>query len=310
MPMNYLYNLFKKSNYGLVINWEFHKRNKWASALSPYLVNAIIKKFNPIIITSQFEYSFYKNRLKYIISLEPGWAAPKITYDKHLNHIVGVFVSDPHNKIDWFQKYIEENKINYVFSYYNYPFFYHFPDFPKEKFFHFPWAIPDQFISTNKLFVRNSEISIFGGKNSNAYDTRNWCRDQEGITCFDNSGVENKKMKDSEYFLWLTNFDAIIAAGSSNPIYDLVTPKYFEIAAAGALVIGQYCNDLKILGFNEKNSIIFDKENFKEKIQHFRDNPEYYIHVRENGRDLIKQKHKISDRIQQMENVFLSNLES
>jgi len=298
---------FKHSNFGLVVDWRFHKERKWVSALTPYLIDAIVKEFRPVIISSQEDYDRYKDNLRYIISAEPGWAAPKIKYDTGIDCVKAVFYSDPHNDTKNRFDYFNNNGFDYVFSYYDSPFFYHFKDFPKEKFIHMPWAIPDEFISENEITVRNSEVVIFGGQNSDAYDVRNWCRNQPGITNYNNSGVENKKMTDEEYFVWLSKFDAIIAAGSSNPIYDLVTPKYFEIASAGSLLIGQRCKDLDTLGFNDENMLIFEKEDFLRKVEEFKKNPEVFIKMRKKGRAMIKERHTISKRIEKIKETFERN---
>jgi hypothetical protein len=294
------------SDFGLVINWDFHTQKKWVSALTPYLVDAIVAEFNPIIIDSQRQYNRYKKQLKYIVSVEPGWAAPILKFDTNIEATKAVFYSDPHLNTDFRRKYFFENNFSYVFSYYHSPFFYHLPDFPPEKFVHMPWAIPDQFINVKAIEQRNTDVVIFGGKGSDAYDVRNWCREQPGIINYNNSGVENKKMTDEEYFAWLSEFDAIVAAGSSNPKYDLVTPKYFEIASAGALLFGQHCTDLEKLGFNDSNSVIFTKENFLDLVNQYKQQPEQYLAIREQGRELIKSRHKVSDRIATMKSVFFN----
>jgi len=286
------------SSWGYVITKEFLGGKKWTNVLTPYLENEIKNKFNPILIHTQRDYDKYKRQLKYIISMEPGWGAEKIVYDKDLDHRVGVFVSDPHNKVDWFQKYILDNNITYAFSFYKSPFFYHFPDFPRDRFLHTPWSIPDSFVGTNELSVRSKDVVIFGGKASDAYDLRNWCREQKEIMNYNNSGVENKVMSDKEYYEWLQSFDAVVAAGSSLPQYELVTPKYFEIAAAGALLFGQKCKDLETLGFNDSNAVIFTKDNFLAKVKEYKRNPEEYLERRELGRKLIVERHTLSKRIE------------
>ena len=296
--------MLKDSDFGLVIDWTFHKKRKWSCALTSYLVNGIVKKFNPVIISSQREYNRLKKKLNYIVSLEPGWAAPKLNYDTHCECIKAVFYSDPHFNTQKRWDYFTSNGFDYVFSYYYNPFFYHFNGFPEEKFIHMPWAIPDHLILDDQITVKSNDVIIFGAKKSDAYDIRNWCREQDEIINYDNSGVENKKMDDEGYFRWLSGFDAIIAAGSSDPKYDLVTPKYFEIASSGALLVGQYCNDLDLLGFNNTNSLIFTKEDFIEKIISFKSEPEKYLATRKEGRNLIRAHHKVSDRIKQIEEVF------
>ncbi|MBN2106679.1 MAG: glycosyltransferase [Deltaproteobacteria bacterium] len=167
-----------------------------------------------------------------------------------------------------------------------------------------PWAVPESLIVSSKVTFSSGDVVIFGGGGSPAYDVRNWCRQQDGIINFDNSGVENKKLSNKEYFTWLAGFNAVVAAGSSNPMYDLVTPKYFEIAAAGALLIGQHCRDLELLGFNESNCIIFTQKDFAEKIRAYKQNPSSYKATREKGRELIRNRHTISHRIRQIQEVF------
>jgi hypothetical protein len=307
MVRNFLKNWKNDSNFGLVINWSFHVRNKWASAYSPYLVSETIKRFKPIIISSQTQYNFFRKRLRYILSFEPGWAAPRIKYDPKIDCIKAVIYSDPHYQPEIRQKYFNDNGFDFVLSLYHKPFFNHFINFPESKFVHFPWAVPDQFIATGDISVRSNEVIIFGGKNSDAYDVRNWCRQQTCVTNFDFSGVENKKLSDEEYFNWLKRFDAIVAAGSSKPIYNLVTPKYFEIASSGALLIGQYCEDLKELGFNDTNSLFFTQTDFIDKIEGYQKQPEQFMQIRRNGLALVQQRHKVSNRINLINRLFYGN---
>lgn len=293
-----------QSEFGLVMDWHFHSRRKWVSALTYYLAEAIIKAFEPVILSSQFDYELHKKRLKYIISMEPGWAAPRIKYDRSCEPIKAVFYSDPHNDTVRRGKYFFDNNFNYVLSYYHHPFFYHFKGFPLERFVHMPWAIPDEFVAQDVNFHDSREVCIFGGQKSRAYDVRNWCRQQEGVTGYDFSGCENKVLSDRAYFDWLAGFDAVVAAGSSDPKYDLVTPKYFEIAGVGALLVGQSCKDLPLLGFGEENMIIFAKESFCDKVARYRKAPEEYLAIRQAGLALVRERHCISHRIARIKEVF------
>lgn len=87
-------------------------------------------------------------------------------------------------------------------------------------------------------------------------------------------------------------------------MYNLVTPKYFEIASAGSLLIGQYCDDLEYLGFDASNALIFDKSDFIEKVEDYRKRPEDYVELRRKGRKLIREKHTLSHRIATLRNVY------
>jgi len=304
--MMQLNQIMKDSDYGLVINYRYHKQNKWVCAQTHYLIEALISEFDPIIITSQLMYEIHKHKLQFIISLEPGWGAPKIKYDRKQHHIIGIFVSDPHNKTDWLENYVNANNVSFVFSYYYHPFLHHFPSFDRDRLIHVPWAVPDEFVNIPPQITYNGQqkIQIFGASNGEAYDVRNWCRQFPFVDGHTNSGCENKVMSDRDYFLWLQQYDAIIAAGSLSKKYQLVTPKYFEIAAAGSLLFAQYCDDLELLGFNRENCIIFDQGSFETLAMDYLNNPEIYLDIRIRGNNLIRDKHKISDRIGQIKTLF------
>jgi hypothetical protein len=293
---------FQRREVGFVVDWKRYRNNGFFSAMTPFLIEAIFKEFRPIIISSQSDYNKHKKKLKKIISIELG--IPTIRYDTDLDCVKVLFHSDPHFESEKRNRYFIENRFDYVLSFYRSPFFYHNPGFAPAKYIHFPWAVPDAMIYTGSIKCRSDEIAIFGGKLSDAYDVRNWCRQQPGIMNYEYSGVENKSLDNKNYYHWLRQFDAIVAAGSSNPAYDLVTPKYFEIMAAGALLIGQFCQDFEALGFGTDNCLAFTKDDFLDIIKCYRRNPLQYIETRQNGRDLILRRHKISDRIKLLKEIL------
>jgi hypothetical protein len=303
IPMR-LRDRFSTSVYGLVIDWRFHRRNRWVCALSPYLVEAIVETFKPIVISSQSDYDRSRKHLRFIIAMEPGWAAPRIRYSPAHDCVKAVFYSDPHTEPQRRYRYLADNGFDYVFSYYWHPFLRHFPKVPLEKVIHLPWAIPDHLMSEREIELRGTDVGIFGARNNDAYDVRNWCRRQEGVTSFAFSGVENKEMSDEQYFSWLASADALIAAGSSDERFDLVTPKYFEIAASGALLFGQHCKDLPLLGFDQTNAVPFTKDDFVAKLHAYRQDPRSYLSRRHAGRELIRRRHLVSHRIARIREVL------
>lgn len=292
------------SGVGLVLDREFHAANRWVSAYAPFLVSAIVDAFSPVIVSSQAEYDREKRNLDRIVAFEPGWAAPRIRYDRKIPCRKVVMYSDPHFEPAARRAYFDDNGFDKVLSFYRTPFLRHFKGFPEDRFVHFPWAVPDAFITEDPLSVRSDEVAIFGGRDSNAYDVRNRCRTHPDVTGYDISGVENKRMADEEYYRWLRRFDAVVAAGSSDPDYDLVTPKYFEIAASGALLVGQRCEDMGTLGFDDGNALLFDPDDFVDKVALYRRNPAAFLETRERGRTLIRTRHKLSDRIATLRTVL------
>jgi len=143
-----------------------------------------------------------------------------------------------------------------------------------------------------------------GAAAGDAHDVGNWCRTHP-LNDYRYSGVENKDLRNVRFLKWLQTLDAVVAAGSSQPVYDLVTPKYFEIAASSALLVGQECADLPSLGFNDDNMLTFNKDNFSEMAEDYSRNPGRYQLVREMGRRLIAGRNLVSHRLQQLKELFL-----
>jgi hypothetical protein len=102
--------------FGLILDWNFHAQGNWVSAYTPHLINEIVREFNPLIISSQLEYNLYKRKLRYILTFEPGWAAPRIKYDGRIECLKAVIYSDPHFQTAKRRQYFEENGFDYVFS--------------------------------------------------------------------------------------------------------------------------------------------------------------------------------------------------
>ncbi len=295
---------------GLILNSEFHQNKKWVAPIfTPNLVDALIDKFNCVIINNQDEFDRHYNDVDFFVSMEPGWAAPVIDYRRRLIGIPTrtpklcyILFSDPHIE-QWREQYFLRNRIHFVLALYYEPTLYHFRRIPRDRIIHFPWAVPDEYITTEPIsFSGNPLISCYGASHSEAYELRNWCRKFDFVTSSSNSGVENKVMTNMEFLAWLNRQDAAIAAGSDAPQYRLTMPKYFEIPASGALLFAQETDDLERLGFRDEiNCIVFNRKNFMQKSQDYLSNPRRYLTVRERGRALILKKHTLSLRLNMLE---------
>lgn len=295
---------------GFVLDLGFHLSNRWVVAVTPYRMNAIIKELNCIIIQNQKDYERYKDDLNVIISTAVGWSAPYIKYEKRKPDLKYIIIGDPHHKADEKQRYFIENDFSYVLAHYYNPTIFHFRHIPKEKILHFSWSIPDEFINRKEIKMHNQDyILLFGATNDEAYETRIWCKNFNFVKSVSYSGVENKVMIGRAYFDWLQQFDAATAAGSLNPRYRLVMPKYFEIASVGSLLFAQEAEDLELLDFKDnENCIVFNNENFEEKARAYLNNKEAYLNIREAGRNLILEQHTLSKRIGWLKRHIMDNL--
>jgi len=295
----------KDSNFGLVLNRARYVFDDWGPATYPFLVKKLIKELDPIIISSQRIYNLHYDKLDYIFSLEPGYSAPKISYKDEHDHTLLVFTSDPNNKTDWFKSYVENNHVDYILCPYYEPFQYYFPTISESKLVHFPWCVPKQFIINDDQisYHGDSEITIYGSSGYEFYKDRDWCRSFSFVNNYHYSR-DKKVGSRKEYYDWLRNFDAMIAAHSNEKKWRYIIGKYFEIPAGGALLFAQEFSDLNRVGISEDNAIIFNRENFEHKAKTYLDNPSAYMEKRKKGVELMRSRHTVNDRLLLIKELF------
>lgn len=303
---------------GLVLDREFHELNKWVSATTPYLVNRILQQFECSIITSQAEYEAILPRVDVILSMEPGWAAPVLDFnrtkaikDEFNKKSSFILYSDPH-KDKWREDYFLTNHFDYILAYYDAPTKYHFRKTPHNRILHFPWCVPDHWITHNQIECKGQKsIAIFGAQHHDAYTVRNWCRNFPFVENNSFSGVENKVLSGEEYILKLQSYDAAIAAGSDAQEYRLTMPKYFEIPATGALLFAQKTDDLGELGFRHmENCLFFTQDDFEKIAKEYLRNPHNYQQIRTAGRELIRKRHSLSKRMNDLSEYIVKALDT
>lgn len=102
----------------------------------------------------------------------------------------------------------------------------------------------------------------------------------------------------SGYAKILNSYFCCVSTGS---IFNYAVAKYFEIPAAGSLLIGNEVNDLKDLGFvAEKHYISVTKTNVLNKIQHCLENPKEYERIRQAGTEFVRKNHSLDARLYQI----------
>lgn len=298
----------KDSTYGLVLNWGLHERDHWTAAWYPFFVKRFVEYFDATIITSQRSYKRKADDLEYIFAFgSRNKKGPTLSYDTDLDQTVLLFVSDPHNRSEFLERYINDNEIDRVVSPYYQPVLYHLPGLEEERLEHFPWPVPEKFVvDPQEIEYRGDNVlRVSGAGGSEAYELRDWVREQPMVEGYQNSGTQNKVMSNQEYYEWLRNFDCQVAAGSLKEHWQYVVPKYYEIAAAGSLLFAQYCRDLERLGFDESNSVIFHShEEFTEKAEAYLKDPEAYLDRRRRGAELVAERHTIGNRLDQIDALF------
>lgn len=303
---------------GLICNREFHEQRRWVSATFPYLLERIIRFFPCHWIQNQKDYEEAVGEIDVLLSMEPGWAAPRIEFKRtaSLSEVLKnltsfIIYSDPHEN-KWREDYFLCNGIDRVLALYDQPTRYHFKRIPGDRLIHFPWAVPDHWLAIDIHLVRlQRQITLYGAKNHPAYELRNWCRQFSFVDSKPYSGCEHKQLTSEQFAAWLRTQDAVVAAGSDDLRYRLTVPKYFEVPAAGALLFAQETDDLSSLGFeDEVNCIVFNRQNFEDRARAWLTDPDRYLPIRVAGRDFIRERHTISIRIKELEQHINENLKT
>jgi len=300
-----------KLRLGLILDPEFYILERSVSAVTLPLIRAMTKRFDTSVAYDQASYDRISKDVDFLVSLEPKWAAPLLSWRQR-----GLFtrtlpdcpcyvmMSDPHIE-QWREDYFLRERIDFILALYLAPTLRHFRRVQTDKVVHFPWFIPEEWIPTEAVkYSGQKEIAIFGAAKGDAYVLRNWCRAQPGVKSFPNSGVENKLLTDAEFFRWLAQFDATIAAGSESPEYRLTTPKYFEAAAVGSLLFAQETDDLHALGFEDaQNCVVFTQSTFASKAAAYLASPgdPSCLRIRKAGKDLMLARHTIARRLDGLE---------
>lgn len=293
----------------IALDLDHHQNNRWGFCGTWYWYEHLINHYNAIMLDSQETYDKRKGEISAV--WQPEFGCPMINYDTSLHHKIAFFLSDPHDpkKQPWVLPYIESNEIDFVLTPYYAPTLMHFPDMPKSKVLRFPWCIPDEFIATDdELGFYQSEkslpprIHIFGCiDNQLAYNARKWCSVHPSVTV-ENHSRDNRKYDARAYWARLKTYGAAIAAGSFDGQYGLVLPKYYEIAASGSLLFAQHYpnGELSQMGFYSDNCVPFVRTDFDYHLNHYLRNPQHYHDRRIAAVNLIRQRHSLSVRSEQL----------
>lgn len=88
-----------------------------------------------------------------------------------------------------------------------------------------------------------------------------------------------------------------------------VVGKYFEIPAAGSLLLARYAKDLPKLGFKDGvNYIKVNSNNIVDYIYDILNNPSKYEHIRQAGWEFVHNKFSLSNRLAQLKSI-IKNIE-
>jgi glycosyltransferase involved in cell wall biosynthesis len=118
----------------------------------------------------------------------------------------------------------------------------------------------------------------------------------------ENIVVNRKPFFGEEYVKKLNGYDCCFTCPSR---FNYPLAKFFEIPAAGSLLVAKTCNDIKELGFIENvHYISVDEGNYINKIKEILKSPRNYDSIVKQGQDFVLEKFDIMNRVIQLEKII------
>lgn len=296
-----------KSEVVFICSLPFFYQRRWQVVSQADLWHDFVNQENCLICGSFISYWLFARHKKTVVSLEPKYNAPCIRFSKRHARAF-LFISDSHSK-SWLPEYIVKNNITDILTPYKKTLEYtgfHKP-LNELKVHSLPWCVLDRLLEDIEIISRDNKVLGFGQTGGLVYDLRDWSFNTGVLSSFNYAGSGNKKFSGDAYYHWLRTYDACVVAMSSEELFNYTVAKFFEVPSQGLLLFGFKTTDLEDFGFVDGlNYIEVTKENFLEKIKDFKNNPQSYLEIRKKGFELIKSKHTVSKRLQQLQ-IYLKN---
>jgi len=173
-----------------------------------------------------------------------------------------------------------------------------YPQFlPKYKFMPKFFSPHERYI--NLQFNENPKMRclLSGAKNPKVYPLRVFIKNN----CL---GVDYKpaRYRGDSYAKLLNSYFCGVATSS---IFNYAVAKYFEIPAAGSLLLADETNDLKRAGFvSHRHYVPITKANVLNTISQCLKDPEKYNSIRREGMEFVRKNHSVNNRMEWLKKVF------
>ena len=158
----------------------------------------------------------------------------------------------------------------------------------KHRFLPLFFGPDDRYLKLNFNNDPNMKCLLPGASGPNVYPLRSFVKKNYiGINCMRKEGDSYAELLNS-FFCCVT----------SSSIFNYVVAKYFEIPAAGSLLLANETFDLDKIGFvPHEHYVPITKENVINTIKHCLNNSSEYDHIRKRGMDYVRAHHSMTNRV-------------
>jgi spore maturation protein CgeB len=225
---------------------------------------------------------------------------------KYVNIPKGILFWDIYRDHEKFRRFVYENDIDLIFSFYRDAFKSYFP----ELLYKFRWLPNHVDIEEFKDYQLDKEIDflLMGDVDEDVYPLRNKiAKEMKGYPGFvhhQHPGYksfekeeESKKLV-GKYFAMEINKAKIFFTDDSQ--FKFPIAKYFEIPACKTLLLASGSKELEDLGFIDgKTFVEINEDNFLEKAQYYLEHEDERKAITERGYRMVREKHTTSRRAEQ-----------
>lgn len=139
---------------------------------------------------------------------------------------------------------------------------------------------------------------LSGSLNPQVYPLRSFIKNKGGAVV----DYKPPTYKGDSYAKLLNSYFCCVATSS---IFNYAVAKYYEITAAGSLLLADETNDLKKAGFvPNQHYIPITKSNAIKTITQCLKNPSDYEHIRREGMKFVRKNHSVNNRMDMFKVVF------
>lgn len=222
---------------------------------------------------------------------------------RHIDIPVGMIVHDLQYKPASRQRFIQKEKIQYLFTIYRDPFIKWYPEL-SDRMIWFPHHVPEDVFRDYRL-PKTTNWLMMGYIDERIYPLRtkmlNTLMRTPGFVYHTHPGYrtvrrrENGVMVGADYAKEINRAKMFLTCDS---IYEFPVLKYYEALACNTLLLASGSKELEDLGFIDGETFVAVNEtNFKEKAEYYLKNEAERLAVAQRGYQMVHSRHTTKQRI-------------
>ena len=234
--------------------------------------------------------------------------SPVITGLSLINIPIGMIINDLHDAVDRQKKFINENNIKYIFSFYRDTFKIYYPEY-LDRMVWFPHWVNTDIFRDYKL-KKSIDYLLMGEIYGYVYPLRKkiveTMKNEPGFLYHPHPGYKFSVEPDEyvgEKFAREINSAKIFLTDDS--IYHYPVLKYYEVLACNTLLLATASKELEDLGFIPgENFVAINEDNFVSEARYYLSHEKEREEIARKGYEMVRQRHSARKRALEFVNIL------